>query len=163
MFREDSPATSQQRQGDAVGQQSDQGEAQHRAGLTLAGSKQPAHALDGQVGAHDSSTTALTRAARISARCSPKVRLEVGGSEATYDADSATPTAAASVTMWPASASRASEPETSAPTTSTTTTSSVTSEHDPQPRAVLGAAPRVVGGSRRRRNHACVPGPWTPA
>ena len=63
---------------------------------------------------------------------------------ATYDAPSASTTEAASVAMWPASASRASEPETSQPTISSDQDGRGDREHDPQARAVAGPSGRVA-------------------
>jgi hypothetical protein len=54
--------------------------------------------------------SALTSAASSSTRPSPKLWRAEGGRAAIHDASSARPSAAPSVTMWPASASSASEP-----------------------------------------------------
>ena len=65
-------------------------------------------------------------AASTSARCHPNVERGPAGRVATYDAPSASTTAAASVAMWPASARSAREPVTSQPTISSTSTDAVT-------------------------------------
>jgi len=64
------------------------------------------------------SVAPLTSAARISARKKPKVRVGVGVRRANHIANSVSPSAAASDSMWPASASSASEPDASPPATS---------------------------------------------
>ena len=63
---------------------------------------------------------AFSIAARISVRWNPKVCSMEAGRPATQIASRASPMAAASVSMCPASARRARLPETNPPTTSTT-------------------------------------------
>src|SRR5690606_39261028 len=70
--------------------------------------------------------TPLTSAARISARCQPKVHRSRAGRVASQVAASASPSAAVSESMCPASARRASEPESQPPTASATMTVAVT-------------------------------------
>ena len=66
-----------------------------------------------------SSTAACAAAASTSARRYPQVRSWVAGRPASTAAASASDSPATSVSMCPASASRASDPETTAPVTST--------------------------------------------
>ena len=67
----------------------------------------------------------MASAASISARAKPKVRFSLGGRPAKWMASSAMPRPSASVAMWAASATRASESASRPPTISATITKSV--------------------------------------
>ena len=71
------------------------------------------------------SSRALANAASTSARCSPNVRRAVASRVASEAATSAMTNPVESVSMWPASASSANEPDSRPPTTSATNTAPV--------------------------------------
>ena len=92
------------------------------------------------------SAATLAWAASTSARRKPKVRFSSAGREAKRTASRASPSAATSVSMCPASETSASDPERSPPTASATMIPAVTRSESP-----------------RRRALWAVDAPWAPA
>ena len=94
-----------------------------------------------------SSTSAATLscAASTSARRKPKVRRSSGLRVATQAATSASASAPASVSMWPASESRASEPDQSPPTVSATMMVAVSASESPSRRTLVPSPGVGVG------------------
>ena len=126
MLSDDPSALAEQRQGDGVRHEADQRERQHRAGLHRGRIDEAADAFDEQVGTHREKHDRVGQRRKDLRTVQPKVRRADAGRAAMTEAASASSTAPASVAMWPASASSASEPLHQAPTSSTTRTVSVT-------------------------------------